>query len=333
MSNNPYENEPGYDQRKTKEDESNMKSYAAKVVQLSNCFALDGLTGLYVIKIRHECLRLAVIEPLESALGIRTGAKTCSSNAVDNEELNLGDDTSTKFCDLRKRRFLWYFESYIRTINAAEKETSGKRAFETMPFEGLGNEMAGHFNYPDLRQRLVQVRDKIIDETHSWLAEGLYSKKQELGIAASLQRQYEQCAEDFRRQKNFTISLSLVGGNPFLWEFTYFGRPMTYLDGGIFKFKIYLSSRFPDEEPRVFIESPLFHIRVSPLGVLCYIPQRADEMRFHIEAIVAAMEEESPPYDPRTTVNPEATQLFWGSPENRKQYHRALRRSVEKSIE
>lgn len=56
-------------------------------------------------------------------------------------------------------------------------------------------------------------------------------------------------------------------------------------------------------------------------------------MRHHIEAIVEALEEESAPYDPRTTVNPEASKLFWGSTEDRKSYNRALRRSVQKSVE
>jgi ubiquitin-conjugating enzyme E2 Z len=56
-------------------------------------------------------------------------------------------------------------------------------------------------------------------------------------------------------------------------------------------------------------------------------------MLHHIEAIVAALEEDDPPYDPRTTVNPEASKLFWGSPDDRKKYKRTLRRDVERSVE
>lgn len=243
-----------------------------------------------------------------------------------------GDEPIT-FDDLRKRRFLWYFESYLQSIDEAMLQTPPQRRFEMMPFENPKNGMDGHFNYPELRQRLIQVREKVFAETYRWATEGIQAKKQELGIAVNLQRQYEQIVEHFKAEKNFTLSLGLADGNPFVWDFTYFGRPMTQLDGGIFKFKIYLSPRFPEEQPRVLVETSLFHIRVSPLGILCYLPKRPDEMRFHIEAIIATMEEESPPYDPRTTVNPEATKLFWGSADERKQYNRKLRRSVQNSVE
>ncbi|KAI9037458.1 ubiquitin-conjugating enzyme E2 [Aspergillus affinis] len=314
MSNNPYENEPGYENKTSRTDKLSMKSYCAKI--------------------RHESLRIAVIEPLESALCVQTDAIQNTFSSSDEGDQHLYDDDEIiTFDDFRKRRFLWYFESYMQTIDEAIPETPPQRKFETMPFEGYKNGMEGHFNYPELKRRLSQVKDKIFEETFGWVDEGSQAKKQELGIAVNLQRQYEQIVEHFKSQKNFTIDLSLVDGNPFLWEFIYFGRPMTQLDGGIFKFKIYLSPRFPDEQPRVLVETSLFHIRVSPSGVLCYSPQRPDEMRFHIEAIVAAMEEESPPYDPRTTVNPEATKLFWGSPDEKKQYNRQLRRSVQRSVE
>ncbi|GMG30016.1 unnamed protein product [Aspergillus oryzae var. brunneus] len=294
-------------------------------------------------QIRHENLRIAVIEPLESSLGILPHESTSAvSERVSEEDDDVGEGQALseddkpvvdQFADLRKRRFLWYFDSYIQTIDAADSVISRKPKFQRMPFESQGNTMDGHFDYPELRRRVVLLREKIIYETNNWLFEGLGVKKQELSIASNLQRQYEQIVEDLKRQKNFAVDLELVDTNPFLWAFTYFGRPMSHLDGGIFRFKIYISPRFPDEQPRVFVETPIFHIRVSREGVLCYSPRRTDEMRYHIEAIVAALEEESPPYDPRTTVHPEATKLFWGSMEDRKKYNRALRQSVEKSAE
>lgn len=323
LSNNPYENEPGYENAHTAED----KEWKAS----------------YVEKIRHENLRIAVIEPLESSLGILPHESTSAvSERVSEEDDDVGEGQALseddkpvvdQFADLRKRRFLWYFDSYIQTIDAADSVISQERKFQRMPFESQGNTMDGHFDYPELRRRVVLLREKIIYETNNWLFEGLGVKKQELSIASNLQRQYEQIVEDLKRQKNFAVDLELVDTNPFLWAFTYFGRPMSHLDGGIFRFKIYISPRFPDEQPRVFVETPIFHIRVSREGVLCYSPRRTDEMRYHIEAIVAALEEESPPYDPRTTVHPEATKLFWGSMEDRKKYNRALRQSVEKSAE
>lgn len=40
------------------------------------------------------------------------------------------------------------------------------------------------------------------------------------------------------------------------------------------------------------------------------------------------MEEESPPYDPRTQVNREASKLYWGTKEDKKEYNKKLRRYV-----
>lgn len=241
--------------------------------------------------------------------------------------------TFNPFADLRKRRFLWYFESYMQTIDTAEQATSREQRFEKMPFESGDNTMDGHFDYATLRQRLNFIQETLIHETQSWAAEGLYAKEREKGIAMNMQRQYEQIVEHLKQQKNFTVDLALVGENPFVWELTYFGRPMTQLDGGIFKVKIHISPRFPDEQPRVFMQSPLFHVRVSKHGVLCYFSQMQEEMRYHVEGIVAALEDENPPYDPRVIVNPEASKLFWGSADERRQYKRALRRSVERCAE
>lgn len=192
--------------------------------------------------------------------------------------------------------------------------------------------MDGHFDYPNLRSRLNQVKDAIIAETMGWTIRGKAAQEQEAGISANLRRQYEQIVEKYKNHKNFTVDLNIVDGNPFLWQLTYFGRPMTHLDGGIFNIKIYMSPDFPEDQPRVFVELPLFHYRVAKCGVLCYFPARTDDMQCHVDAVVAALEEESP-YDPRTNVHPEATRMFWGSPDDRKRYNRELRRSVERSAE
>ncbi|GES64987.1 ubiquitin conjugating enzyme [Aspergillus terreus] len=316
MSNNPYKNEPGYETARSETDKQNMKDY--------------------VEKIQHESLRIAVIQPMETSLGISSALGGASYPNYDEDEvLPRGNTESTceSFIDLRKRRFLWYYESYMQTIDAEEPKNPPKRRFKKMPFEHSANAMNGHFDYPELRRRMIAIKEKILSETEEWPAEGLAARDQELGIAVNLRHQYEQISQDLKDQKNFGITLELANDNAFLWELTYFGRPMSHLDGGVFKFKIYLSPRFPDEQPRVFMDQPIFHVRVSKAGVLCYLPQRVDDMRNHIDAIVAAIDEESPPYDPRTNVNPEASILFWGTPEDRKKYYRNLRRSIEKTWE
>lgn len=334
LSSNPYENEPGYEDASSKPDQDNMKNYVAKVKchfptklpdrrPSSNCKNLQ---------IRHENLRLAVIEPLERALGIGSAKMIEQANQMDDLDDDDDDIGPGAFSDLRKSRFLWYYECHLLAIAEGEAEKNRKRKFEKMPFEGPGNIMDGHFNYPELRQRLEAVREAIMTETKAWSVEGRAAGEQEAGIAANLVRQREQIVEIYKARSNFTLDLHLADGNPFVWELSYFGRPMTRLDGGIFNFIIHLSPRFPEEQPRVFVQPPLFHYRVSNHGVLCYFPERPEEMQNHVDAIVAALEEEAP-YDPRATVNPEATRLFWGSPDDRKQYNRRLRRSVERSTE
>ena len=210
---------------------------------------------------------------------------------------------------------------------------SKNQKFDKMPFEYSCNSMDGHFDYPELKRRLFAVKDAIFKETQNWAVEGEAATKNERSIAVNLRHQHQQVIEGFRSQKNFTVDLVLVDDNPFLWELTCFGRPMTQLDGGIFKIRIHLSPRFPEEQPRPFMQTPLFHHRVSKEGILCYFPRKSEDMHCHIEAVIAALEEDSPAYDPRATVNPEASKLLWSTPENRKKYNRALRRSVEKSAE
>ena len=44
---------------------------------------------------------------------------------------------------------------------------------------------------------------------------------------------------------------------------TYFGRPMTNLDGGLFNIEIAFSPRFPIEHPRARFRTPFYHYRVT----------------------------------------------------------------------
>ncbi|KAL4936668.1 hypothetical protein BDV06DRAFT_204530 [Aspergillus oleicola] len=316
MSSNPYENEPGYENANSHSDKENMAHYKSKVC--------------------HETLRIAVIEPLEATLDIlpdgtaKVPVEKLSDDDSSDDEASVYENP---FNDLRKRRFLWYYESYVQVIDKESQESTPKCPFTRMPFESSGNTMDGHFNYPELQRRLTHIKDKIMEETEDWKVQGLQAKKDDWGIAVNLSRQFEQIVETLKAHKNFSIDLALLDDNPFFWKVTYFGRPATPLEGAIIKLRIHLSTKFPEEQPRVFVETPLSHIRVSKEGVLCYFPRKIEEMRHHVEAIVAAFEEEDPPYDPRTNVNPEAAKLFWGSPEDRRKYRRTLRRDIERSME
>ncbi|KAJ4345281.1 uncharacterized protein N0V89_011411 [Didymosphaeria variabile] len=315
MSSNPYENEPGFEDAKSDYDKKNQAAYVAKI--------------------RHETLRISVIERLEDYLGIKRGkpSQVTVYNAEEDYQSGAGDAPFEPFKDLCKRRFLWYYESYLASIEGEMKKHKDGERFEKMPFEGPGNTMEGSFQYPQLKDRLQTILAKLDEETQIWATDGMRAVEKEMGIASNLQRQFEQIVENYKKNDAVTLDLDLVDKNPFVWRLVFFGRPMTNLDGGMFRIIIHLSPKFPDVLPRVKFDTPIFHHRVSPDGVLCYNATRKDDMRSHIEAIIEAIEEESPAYDPRTLVNLEAAKLFWGGPDEKKIYNRRLRRSAQDSAE
>lgn len=253
----------------------------------------------------------------------------------DKQESDVKEESSKfePFKDLYKRRFLWYYEHYMLTVEQSQPRYKDGTAFEKMPFENKGNSMDGQFSYAGLGKRLIRIKEVLNQETEKWAAEGLLLKKDESSKAANLQRQFEQQSEHLKQKKVFNLSVELDDSNPFVWILTYFGKPMTHLDGGVFKIKICISPRFPDEQPRVRVETPLYHHRVSKDGILCYFPKKLEDMKNHVQSIVDALEEESPPFDPRTIVHPEASKLLWGAESEKKQYFRQLRRSAQRSME
>ncbi|KAI4188763.1 MAG: hypothetical protein LQ346_005243 [Caloplaca aetnensis] len=318
MSSNPYENEPGFENANSPEDKKNQAAYVAKI--------------------RHETLRLAVIQPLESWLNIHLDGTVDEFPPLEKPMRTEYDEPDPEppfepFKDLCKRRFIWYYDSYLSTIEHASKQVEVDESFVIMPFEGGGNTMAGKFNYPELQRRLRFIRQVLDLETQYWSKEGQVSMKNESSMASSLLRLFERVSESYRRNDMVTMDVELEDKNPFVWILTYFGRLMTNLDGGMFRIKMTISPRFPDEQPRVIVETPIFHHRVSKGGIPCYFPKRSDDIISHIEGIVEALEDPDPPYDPRTLVNLEATKLYWGSAEERKVYNRQLRRSVQRSME
>jgi ubiquitin-conjugating enzyme E2 Z len=314
MSANPYENEPGFEDANSDYDKKNQEAY--------------------VDKIRHESLRISVVERLEEYLGIsRERPGVTVYNAEEEYQSTRDDAPFEPFKDLCKRRFLWYYRSYLARIDeAAAKHKDGQR-FEKMPFEGPGNTMEGTFQYSSLRERLQTIFEKLNEEKVEWAQTGLSAVRNEMSIASNLQRQFEQIVEKYKKNDAVTLDLDLVDKNPFVWQLVLFGRPMTNLDGGMFRIMLYISPKFPDVLPRVRFDTPIFHHRVSPDGILCYDAVRKDDMRSHIEAIIGVIEDESPAYDPRTLVNPEAARLYWGTADEKKMYNRRLRRSVQDSAE
>lgn len=148
MCASPYENEPGFESPRSDDDKKNKAHY--------------------IQKIRHETLRLAIVQRLEEWLGIHADGRVAklptltpgpeSSGEVDGDE----EPALEHFKDLCKRRFLWYYDSYLNCVDQFEKDVKVGEAFQRMPFENTSNEMTGEFNYPDLRRRLHLVRRILI---------------------------------------------------------------------------------------------------------------------------------------------------------------------------
>ncbi|KAK5072636.1 hypothetical protein LTR51_005274 [Lithohypha guttulata] len=325
MSNDPYANEPGFEGRTTDEDKKKNDAYCAKI--------------------RHETIRIAVLQKLEHMFGIQSDGSLAKpadlekwhSDTSDSEE-DEGEDGKPKikwepFNDWQKRRFLWYYETYLNTIEAEAPKYKEGDNFEVMPFEGGSNTMSGTFQYVQLGKRLLRVKEVIQQETANWAKDGLIVKQRDSSKAYAMQGQFNVVKHNQTNGGIPNIDLELENDNPFVWIMTYFGRPESNLDGGVFKIRVSISVRFPEEQPRVQVVTPMYHHRVSKDGILCYQANKPDEMKNHIQMIVHAIEEECPPYDPRTIVNPEVAKLFFGSADDKKKYNRSQRRSAQDSLD
>ncbi|KAL7936827.1 ubiquitin-conjugating enzyme/RWD-like protein [Trichoderma chlorosporum] len=322
MSANPYENEPGFENANEASDKQAQKHY--------------------VQKIQHETLRISVIQRLEGYLGLQPNGSSVPPEGLESNPLDFDDqleEASTPFepfKDLCKRRFLWYYDSYMAAVARGTSEVDALQPFVRMPFESPGsNSMDGRFNYPELERRLKTIKETLDAETKRWAEEGLTSKAGESTVAVNLQHQFDQVSIYLKRG-DMPHSVVLENNNPFVWLITYFGRPMTNLDGGLFRIRMAFSTRFPNEQPRVKFETKIFHHLIAADGTACYTPNpmKVEDVKSHIDAIFEMLEEDEPAYDPRKIVNPEATKMFWGkTPEEKKQYNRRLRRSVQQSME
>ncbi|KAM0332450.1 hypothetical protein ACHAQA_002731 [Verticillium albo-atrum] len=330
MSGNPYENEPGFEEANEPADKKNQEAYVQKVGNVE-------LRG-----IRHETLRISVIQRMEQYLGLTPdGVALVSQSAAELEGLDPDSDDQDEssvpfepFKDLCKRRFLWYYDSYLEAIHKAQLQVKDHQPFERMPFEGASNSMEGKFNYTELERRLHNIKGALDAELDKWAKEGFEAKNKETTVSVNLQHQFEQITQNFKR-RDIPHDIQLEDKNPFIWVITYFGRPMTNLDGGLFRIKIHFSPRFPDEQPRVQFDTKIFHHRIALDGTACYSsnPMRKEDVLSHIEAVFDNLEEEDPAYDPRTLVNLEANKLYWSGADGRKNYNRRLRRSVQQSTE
>jgi ubiquitin-conjugating enzyme E2 Z len=352
MSPNPYENEPGFEKVKKDAPES----------------------IAYIEKIRHESLRISVIQRMEKLLlnqsrdadrvvkKLKLEDDTDSQSTEDN--LVIGHKTAQTasdlepsvyeydaeaafnslesnhwdpFADLEKRRFLWYYDTYLSSIETHSREQDDGTKFTNTQFESPTNEMGGYFDYKGLRKRLEAIREALDQELVTWERDGRKQTEDGTQLPTQLLFVYNQLRpkwNDARSSSGPSLEISLPDAkNPFLWNLTLYGEPMTDLDGGVFNINLHIPPTFPNDQPRVIFQTNIFHHRVSTRGFLCYFPEKTDEIESHLKAIVAAIADTNPQYDPRAMVNAESFNLYWGGEAKRKIYNRKLRRSAQASTE
>ncbi|KAM0714869.1 hypothetical protein Q7P37_009333 [Cladosporium fusiforme] len=361
MSPNPYENEPGHEDNKITEPEP--AEYARKVRHETLRIA--------VVKRLEKLLKLGRIGSNDRASHHATSGSSTSSEGLSDSHNGSREDSDVPdeeadgespptdlsiheydaeatyqtlstsqwepFGDLMKRRFLWYYDSYISSIDKQSSQQRDGKAFALTPFEFASNAMAGNYNYTDLRARIERIRHALSNECTSWVKAGAKQVEAQSGLATQLAFQFNQLKHKYN-ETTYTgsrLELSLPNKtNPFAWHMTLFGQNSTNLDGGVFNISMTIPPNFPSAWPRVYVETPIFHHRVSATtGVLCYFPHKPEEIGSHIKAVVAAIEDLEPKFDPRAIVNPEAAKLLWGSDTDKKMYFRKLRRSAQESSE
>ncbi|KAJ5630287.1 Ubiquitin-conjugating enzyme E2 [Penicillium longicatenatum] len=313
LSATPYTLEPGFENPRSPNDKQSSKDYSAKIA--------------------HENLRLTVIAPLELAMGISKDSS--SSKQPKSKGGKEFDSTLGPFIDFCKQRFLWYREQYKKAIQDGidNTEICAGQPFSQTLFESHDNGMVGQWNYPQLMSRFEALEKALMKETNEWPNAGLTLEKKESGLAVSLRAQLAQIVSEMSHRSSAIFDLALIDNNPFLWRITYFGRSGTPVDDGVFKIKIHISPNHPNDQPRVYMETPLFHVRVATDQMLIYLPVRADEMIRHIEGILFALEEKWPICNPLMVVNQESARLCWGNAGEKREYNRRLRRSVADSLE
>ncbi|BFZ62167.1 hypothetical protein YB2330_003249 [Saitoella coloradoensis] len=307
MGDNPYLNEPGFE---------NSMSNAEHKKQ----------ADAYNRKIRHETIRISVCQRLEAYLGIDSkGLKFPVETDADSNPVQRPHHPHEDTC---KQIFLMYYQLYLDAVKEANKDVNKGQQFLITRFESTGNQMAGTYDYESLERRLIRIRRFIDEETESWADDGR-KLKEVWGPVATLKRQFEEVVAKLQKENN-TITMELDEGSPLTWTMIYFGRPMTNLDGGMWKIRIQFSSRFPEEAPRIQFKTPFFHPNVTEDGVPWLDIRRADHVEDYIRVITNLLERDDPCSDPSTLLNPEASKMYWN---NRKEYNRKVRRVVSRSME
>ncbi|KAI9219801.1 ubiquitin-conjugating enzyme [Blastocladiella britannica] len=293
MGENPFTNEPGFDKIKPEH---------------------AGLAVLYKRKIAHETIRVTICDVIEKGF--------------------TGDNFDVAFQDTSKYLFMCYYQNYLQTIKTEMPlVTKGKR-FERMPFEGSGNTMDGSFDYEDLTTRLNAIKDRINAETEAWVAASQSSEwlDPDLLIFHNLMGQFRQITASGTFDDSMELQLAKEN-SPYVWTATLFGKPETNYEGGFFQVRLVFHKDFPKHRARIQFITPFYHPEVSSTGYFFYhsVP-RMDDVTSHLQILLRLLTE-PPRGNPTGHCNPDAAKLHFGTPEQKREYARNVRRCASRSVE
>ncbi|KAJ2808339.1 Ubiquitin-conjugating enzyme E2 2 [Coemansia helicoidea] len=139
---------------------------------------------------------------------------------------------------------------------------------------------------------------------------------------------------DFKRLQNDPtegISGAPCPDNIMVWNAVIFGPADTPFEDGTFKLSLTFDESYPNKPPLVKFISRMFHPNVYTNGELCLdILQNRWSPTYDVSAILTSIQ--SLLHDPNSTspANAEAAKLYC---ENRKEYSRRVRETVEGSWE
>ncbi|KAJ3107557.1 hypothetical protein HDU97_003862 [Phlyctochytrium planicorne] len=302
MSDKPYLNEPGFENTV---DTAIIENYNRKIM--------------------HETLRVSICDRLEEVLGLEKKAEGSLSKQF------CTCREKSPFEDLCKRSFLLYYDIYMDVVEKeVAKGIKDGDLFVKNQFEHASNIMDGTFNYTSLKQRLSALHKLLLVESDDWVRDSKQWIQDDTTTASNLQSQFSQIKES----KDFDdlVTLELEDKNPFVWIVTILGALGTHFEGGMFQAKIFFHNSFPEVLPRVKFTAEIFHPHVTKDGIPYYTVKRPEDVRQHLSALQRLLEND-PDSSPATHVNIRASQLFFGTPEERRDYGRNARRCAQRSVE
>ncbi|KAI9592742.1 ubiquitin-conjugating enzyme/RWD-like protein [Syncephalis fuscata] len=292
-----------------------------------------------------ETIRISVCDRLETLLGIRKKHHT-SMNCEVFKRIPSDMPSNVKvttimpytyrsgiytddFADISKRLFLWHFNAYLAICEAESRLIEDRSPFQMMPFESKHNGMSGIFNYSQLVERLLNIKQILLKEQCTWEEQSKEWIKDECGTGDNLRGQLQQIINSNSLEG---MELSLEDDNPYIWNVSIFGKPMTNYDGGFFQLKLVFHKDFPEVWPRAVFRTPVYHCHVTEDGIPYYRVKREEDLKEHLQQIAALFAEDPSP-NPATHVNTKAAALYFGTADERRQYARSARRCAARSVE